>query len=312
VGGSEAAKPQASGDPIRAAGPSRGTNPAPLGRSAAAQPRAWGGHRRRALALEYDGSDYCGFQAQPSGCSVQDALERALCAIGGTTIRVSAAGRTDAGVHATSQIVHFDAPVERPHTAWVRGVNAHLPSSAAVLWCVGVASEFHARFSASARHYTYVLQNRPERPALRRSRVGWHHAPLDSDAMHEAAQQLLGTHDFSSFRAAECQARSPNKTVLRSRVSRAGELVCFDFSADGFLHHMIRNFVGALVEVGAGKRSPAWIAELLHAADRTRGAPTFAPDGLYFTGADYDVRFALPATRRDLDTGADLPRWLRA
>jgi len=258
---------------------------------------------RRALALEYDGRDYCGFQSQPAGCGVQDALERALAAIAGSAVRVTAAGRTDAGVHATSQIVHFDAPVARPPTAWVRGVNAHLPPSAAVLWCVSVGPDFHARLAASARHYTYLLLNRPERPGLARGRVGWHHAPLDAQAMHEAAQALLGTHDFSSFRAAECQARSPVKTLSRLRVSRAGALVRFDVSADAFLQHMIRNVVGALVDVGAGRQPPAWIAELLRAADRTRGAPTFASDGLYFTGADYDARFALPATRREIPPG---------
>lgn len=258
---------------------------------------------RLTLALEYDGRDYCGFQSQPSRCGVQDALERALAAIAGTAIRVTPAGRTDAGVHATSQIVHFDAPVERPITAWVRGVNAHLPSSAAVLWCAGVPSGFHARFSATARHYTYLLQNRGERPGLAHGRVGWHHALLDAEVMHEVAQRLVGTHDFSSFRAAECQARSPVKTVSRLRVSRAGTLVRVDVSADAFLHHMIRNVVGALVEVGAGRRPAHWIGELLHVADRTRGAPTFAPDGLYFTGADYDARFALPVTRRDLPPG---------
>jgi len=146
---------------------------------------------RRALALEYDGCGYCGFQAQPSGCGVQDALERALAAIAGMPIRVIPAGRTDAGVHATSQIVHFDAPIERPHTAWVRGVNAHLPASAAVLWCVSVAADFHARFAATSRHYTYLLLNRSERPGLLQGRVGWQHAPLDAAAMQEAAQALL-------------------------------------------------------------------------------------------------------------------------
>ncbi|HLX29568.1 MAG TPA: tRNA pseudouridine(38-40) synthase TruA [Casimicrobiaceae bacterium] len=253
---------------------------------------------RRALALEYDGRFFCGFQSQPSGESVQDALERALEAITATKLRVVAAGRTDAGVHATLQIVHFDAEVERPANAWVRGVNAHLPPSAAVLWCLDVSCEFHARFGASARHYTYLLQNRPERPGLWAGRVGWHHAALDDDAMREAARALSGTHDFSSFRAAECQARSPVRTLHRLDIARIGTLVRFDFTADAFLHHMIRNIIGALVEVGAGKRSPSWVAELLGAADRTRGAPTFAPDGLYFTGADYDARFALPVTRR--------------
>jgi tRNA pseudouridine38-40 synthase len=255
---------------------------------------------RRALALEYDGSGYCGFQSQPSGCGIQDALERALAAIAGVPVRAIPAGRTDAGVHATSQIVHFDAPVERPATAWVRGVNAHLPPAVAVLWCAGVPSDFHARFCAIARHYTYLLQNRAERPGLGQGRVGWHHAPLDADAMHEAAQQLLGTHDFSSFRAAGCQAKSPVKTLSQLCVTRAGAIVRIDVTADAFLHRMIRNIVGALVDVGAGKHAPGWIGELLQAADRTRGAPTFAPDGLYFTGADYDARMALPATRRDV------------
>jgi tRNA pseudouridine38-40 synthase len=253
---------------------------------------------RHALALEYDGRDFCGFQSQPSGCSVQDALERALAAVAGDVVRATAAGRTDAGVHATSQIVHFDAPVARPQSAWVRGVNAHLPRSTAVLWCTEVPDDFHARYGAVARHYTYVLLNRAERPGLGSGRVGWHHAPLDADAMHEAAQHLAGTHDFSSFRAAGCQAKSPVKTVSRARVARAGDVIRFDVTANAFVHHMIRNIVGTLVDVGIGRHAPAWVAELLRAADRTRGAPTFAADGLYFVGADYDQRFALRATRR--------------
>ena len=266
---------------------------------------------RRALALEYDGRGYCGFQSQPSGCGVQDALERALAAIAGEPVRITPAGRTDAGVHATSQIIHFDAPVERPLTAWVRGVNAHLPASAAVLWCADVVDDFHARFATTSRHYTYLLLNRPERPGLLDGRVGWHHAPLDADAMHDAAQALVGTYDFSSFRAAECQAKSPVKTVSQLRVWRRGAIVRFDVSADAFLQHMIRNIVGALAEVGAGRRPHAWIEELLQAADRTRGAPTFAADGLYFTGADYDARFGLPATRRPIGAlaGDDRDGW---
>lgn len=255
---------------------------------------------RHALCLEYDGRAFCGFQAQPSGCSVQDALERALAAIADAPVRITVAGRTDAGVHATSQIVHFDAPVERPPTAWVRGVNGSLPSTASVLWCVDAAPDFHARFSASSRHYTYLLQNRPERPGLLQGRVGWHFVPLDVDAMRDAARHLVGTHDFSSFRAAACQAKSPVKTLHALDVARHGTLVRFDFNADAFLQHMVRNIVGALVDVGAGKRSAASIADLRAAADRTRGPATFAPDGLYFRGAEYDARFALPATIRDI------------
>jgi tRNA pseudouridine38-40 synthase len=255
---------------------------------------------RRALAIEYDGRTFCGFQSQPTGCSVQDALERALASIANARVRIVAAGRTDAGVHATSQIVHFDAPARRPDTAWVRGVNAHLPAAAAVLWCRPVMADFHARFEATARHYTYLLLGRPERPGLLQGRVGWHHAPLDVDAMREAARPLVGTHDFSSFRAALCQARSPVKTLRILGISRHGALVRLDFEADAFLHHMVRNIVGALVAVGTGAQPPAWTAELLAAADRTRGAPTFAADGLYFRGASYDDRFGLPATVRDV------------
>jgi tRNA pseudouridine38-40 synthase len=255
---------------------------------------------RHALALEYDGRGFCGFQSQPSGCAVQDALEKALRAIDGSHVPAGAAGRTDAGVHATSQIVHFDASAERPLSAWVRGVNAHLPPAAAVLWCAGVPADFHARFAALGRRYTYLLLNRPERPGLASGRLGWHHAPLDVAAMQAGAQRLIGTHDFSSFRAAECQAKTPVKTLRVAQVERVGATVRFDFEADAFLHHMVRNIVGALVEVGAGKRAVEWIGELLRAADRTRGAPTFAPEGLYFTGADYDVRFGLPPTRRDV------------
>jgi tRNA pseudouridine38-40 synthase len=231
---------------------------------------------------------------------VQDALERALASIAGVPIRVTAAGRTDAGVHATSQIVHFDTLVERPETAWVRGVNAHLDGAAAVLWCRPVATAFHARFSATSRHYTYVLLDRPQRPGLLRGRVGWHHTALDVAAMRAAAHALVGRHDFSSFRAAECQARTPVRTLSTLAIERNGSFVRFDFAADAFLHHMLRNVVGALVDVGCGRREPAWIAELLAATDRTRGAATFAADGLYFRGALYDEGFALPPTTRDL------------
>jgi len=258
---------------------------------------------RYALALEYDGRAFCGFQSQRSACSVQDALEQALTGIAGERVGVVAAGRTDAGVHATCQIVHFDTAVERPPTAWTRGVNALLPASAAVLWAQPVADDFHARFAATARHYRYRLLVRAARPGLSAGKVGWYHRPLDVGTMRDAAARLVGTHDFSSFRAAECQAKSPVKTLRVAAVERSGDLVRFDFTANAFLHHMIRNIVGALVRVGAGKHPPAWIDELLAARDRTRGAPTFAPDGLYFEGVDYDARFGLPPTRLDGTVG---------
>lgn len=253
---------------------------------------------RIAIGLEYSGSAFAGWQSQPDGRGVQDALERALAAVADEKVRAIAAGRTDAGVHATMQIAHFDVGVQRPDTAWMRGVNAHLPPEVAVLWARGVASDFHARNAAQARAYTYLLANRPVRPALLAHRVGWYHHPLDVGAMRQAAGALVGTHDFSAFRASECQAKSPTKTMTEVTITADGELLRFDFRADAFLQHMIRNIVGSLVYVGAGRQRPAWIAELLAARDRTRAAPTFAPDGLYFTGADYDSRWELPATRR--------------
>jgi tRNA pseudouridine38-40 synthase len=253
---------------------------------------------RLALAVEYAGFTFCGFQSQPSRCGVQDALEAAIGEIAGHPVGVVAAGRTDAGVHALSQIVHFDTQAARPLTAWVRGVNTHLPAQAAVLWAHAVPDDFHARFAAVARHYTYLLLTRPERPALSAGRVGWYHQPLAVDRMREAAAALVGTHDFSAFRAAECQAKSPVKTLLRADVTEEGPCVRFDFSASAFLHHMVRNLVGSLVYVGAGRQPPAWIGELLALRDRTRAAPTFAGDGLYFAGADYDARFGLPPTVR--------------
>lgn len=255
---------------------------------------------RYALAVEYAGFAFCGFQSQPSGCGVQDALERAIGAIAGHAVTVVAAGRTDAGVHAASQIVHFDTDAMRPDSAWVRGVNTHLPDAAAVLWAHAVGPDFHARFAATARHYTYVLLNRAERPGLCAGRVGWYHRPLDVDAMRAGAAHLPGTRDFSAFRAAECQAKSPVKTLSRVAIATEPPFVRFDFSANAFLHHMVRNVVGALVHVGSGRQPPDWIATLVAARDRTRAAPTFAADGLYLAGADYDARFGLPATVRSV------------
>jgi tRNA pseudouridine38-40 synthase len=262
---------------------------------------------RIALAVEYAGFAFCGFQSQSTRCGVQDALEHALGEIAGHPLGVVAAGRTDAGVHAVSQIVHFDTEAVRPDAAWVRGVNAHLPGDAAVLWARPVAAEFHARFAATARHYTYVLLTRAERPGLLAKRVGWYHRPLDIEAMRAGAASLAGTHDFSAFRAAECQAKSPVKTLAPLAIAHEGPFIRFEFSANAFLHHMIRNIVGALVYVGAGRQPPAWIAELLAARDRTRAAPTFAADGLYFAGAEYDGRFGLPPTLRAVTLSAAGP-----
>ena len=251
---------------------------------------------RIALGLEYDGAPFHGWQSQADGSGVQDALERALAAIAGARAHAMAAGRTDAGVHATLQVAHFDTDALRPDTAWVRGANAFLPESIAVRWALPTGAEFHARFAATGRHYTYLLLDRPVRPALLSHRVGWYHRPLAVEAMRAGAARLLGKHDFSAFRAAECQAKSPVKTLDRIDITREDNMIRFDFHADAFLQHMVRNIVGALVYVGSGRQAPGWIAELLQSRDRTRGAPTFAACGLYLTGIDYPQHWNLPPT----------------
>jgi tRNA pseudouridine38-40 synthase len=219
---------------------------------------------------------------------VQDALESALSIVADTPTRVVCAGRTDAGVHALGQVVHFDTDAVRPDTAWVRGVNTHLPASVAVRWAQPVSDEFNARFSARGRRYRYLLLNRAERPGLMARRVGWFHRPLDAEAMAAAAGVLLGEHDFSAFRAVECQARSPVKILRRADVTRHDDLLVFDFEASAFLQHMVRNIVGALVYVGKGAQPPAWVGEILAGRDRSSAAPTFEACGLYFAGVDYD------------------------
>lgn len=250
---------------------------------------------RIALGIEYDGSGFCGWQTQPSGAAVQDAVDAAVSAIADESVASQCAGRTDAGVHAIGQVIHFDTRAARPLSAWVRGVNGRLPRTVAVQWARQVPEDFHARNAARGRAYTYLLLNRPERPGLQRGRVGWHHRPLDLDAMAAAAAHLLGTHDFSSFRAAECQARSPVKELRLAQLSRQGDLIVMRFAADAFLHHMVRNIVGCLVMVGKGARAPGWLSEVLAARDRRVAAPTFAADGLYLTAVHYDARWGLPA-----------------
>lgn len=254
---------------------------------------------RIALGLEYCGTSFRGWQSQPGGGTVQDALQSALCAVAGAATGVVCAGRTDAGVHASGQVVHFDAPVERPLTAWVRGVNSNLPAGIAVRWAQPVGEGFHARFSACGRRYRYLLLNRPPRPGLWQGRVGWYHGPLDLAAMRDACGRLPGEHDFSAFRAAECQARSPVKTMTLASVRCFGALFVFDFEASAFLHHMVRNLVGALVHVGKGSQSPVWVDELLLMRDRRLAAPTFAPDGLYFRGPIYESHWGLPDAADD-------------
>lgn len=259
---------------------------------------------RFALGVEYDGSAFYGWQSQAGGNTVQDALERALSTVAASAIRTHCAGRTDAGVHALCQVAHFDTEVARPETAWVRGVNAHLPSTVAVRWAHPVGDDFHARFSAEGRRYRYVLLNRPQRPALWANNAGWHHAPLDVDAMAVAAKHWLGEHDFSAFRAAECQAKSPIKTLHRADVRRQGDWIVFDFHANAFLHHMVRNLVGTLVYVGKGTHAPEWAGEVLASRSRAVAAPTFSAAGLYFAGVDYPPAFGLTGK---IEESASLP-----
>ncbi len=244
--------------------------------------------------LEYDGSNFCGWQRQRSGNSIQNALEVALSNIAGSDIRVVAAGRTDAGVHATYQVAHFDTYAERPMSAWVRGVNTFLPDSIAVLWASEISDEFHARYSATERCYLYLLLNYPTRPALYNGKIGWFYQALDLERMQTAAQMLLGEHDFSAFRAAECQAKSPVRNLTKLEVTRLGDIIAFEFRANSFLHHMVRNIVGCLVYVGKGKYGPEWIAALLRSGKRSEAAPTFSAAGLYLAGITYDAKWTVP------------------
>ena len=249
---------------------------------------------RIALGVEYDGADFNGWQTQPNRNGVQDVLEHALAQIDGAPVQTICAGRTDAGVHALDQVVHFDSSADRPLTAWVRGVNRFLPSSIAVRWARPVNEQFHARYSARRRRYDYWLINVPVRSPLARGRAGWVFRPLNDDAMQRAAQCLIGQHDFTSFRSAECQAATPVREIHELTVRRSGELVRISITANAFLHHMVRNVVGALVHVGVGRRPAAWVQQVLDARDRTAAAPTFSAAGLYLARVEYDAAFALP------------------
>lgn len=257
---------------------------------------------RIALGLSYRGCAYRGWQSQPGGATVQDHLELALREFTGAPLRVMCAGRTDAGVHALQQVVHFDAPVQRSAQSWVRGLNTFLPSDIAVSWSREPGEGFHAQKSAQSRRYRYVLLQDPVRPALLHGLVGWTHHALDLQAMRDAASHLLGSHDFSAFRASSCQARSPCKTVHAIDIARAADTRtwCFDFHANAFLHHMVRNIMGCLLAVGSGARPADWVGEVLRGRTRSLAAPTFMPDGLYFVGPVYAAQWQIPQAPRDL------------
>ena len=251
---------------------------------------------RLALGITYSGSGYEGWQSQLSGNTIQDKLELAIKRFSNQNIRVNCAGRTDAGVHGLMQVVHFDTGLDREIASWVRGTNAFLPADIAVQWARVVPDEFHSRGSAIARRYAYVVLQSPVRPSIEAGRVGWIYRPLDGDKMRHAATYLLGEHDFSAFRAAQCQARSPVKTIQRiDIVQRPGSSYWrFEFTANAFLHHMIRNIMGCLVAIGQGFEPPEWMADVLAAKRRDAAAPTFSPDGLYFLGPVYEQKYGLP------------------
>jgi len=258
---------------------------------------------RIALGVEYDGSGFCGWQSQPGGGAVQDCVERALTEIAGEPISVICAGRTDAGVHALGQVIHFDTDAVRPESGWIRGVNSRLPAAVAVTWRRVVDATFHARYSALARRYRYFLLNHPVRPACGHGRLGWFHRPLNVAAMRAGAQLLVGEHDFSAFRSSECQARSPVRRIHAVEIEREGDLLVFDVRGNAFLHHMVRNIVGCLVDVGKGGHAPEWIAAVLESRQRSLAAPTFSAAGLYLTQIEYDDSWNLPAAPR----GGTLP-----
>ncbi len=253
---------------------------------------------RLALGISYNGQAYQGWQSQLSGLTLQDKLEAALAKFtgqdSGGRISTVCAGRTDAGVHGLMQVVHFDTDLARDTHAWVRGTNAHLPRDIAVQWAYEVPDAFHCRASAISRRYAYILLESQVRPSVDAGRVGWVYKPLDRQMMGQAAVLLTGEHDFSSFRASSCQAMSPVKTLQRIDISQRGAYWRFEFEANAFLHHMIRNIMGCLIAIGQGKQSPQWISEVLAARDRDAAAPTFSPDGLYFLGPRYDAHWGLP------------------
>jgi len=255
-----------------------------------------------AAVVEYDGSAFSGWQRQKGARAertVQQCVEAALSQVADHPVQVTVAGRTDAGVHALAQVIHFDTSAVRSEYSWVRGSNSNLPDDVALLWAGQTGDDFHARFSATGRHYHYVILNRPIRTTHLRGRVTWEYRLLDAGRMQAAAQYLVGTHDFSSFRAVECQAKSPVREVRALSVERHGELVHIRAYANAFLQHMVRNIAGVLMQIGAGEREPAWAQEVLQARDRRQGGVTAPPDGLYLTEIEYPAPYKIPHLARD-------------
>jgi len=249
---------------------------------------------RYALGIEYDGSAFLGWQRHGNGATVQAAVEAALSFVADASVTTVCSGRTDAGVHAACQVAHFDTEVARSPRAWQLGSNSRMPADIRVLWCQTVADEFHARYSARARSYRYRIRNRAVPPAMQRHYYSWERLALDESSMHRAAQALVGEHDFSAFRTSQCQATHPRRHLLRIDVQRQDDVVTIDVQANAFLHHMVRNIVGSLIEVGRGDRPESWIGELLAGRDRTVAGPTAPAEGLVFLGPSYPAEWGLP------------------
>lgn len=258
------------------------------------EPRSLALCRRIAVGVEYDGTEYAGWQSQPGQRTVQDAVEAALSKVADEPVSVVCAGRTDAGVHAYGQVVHFDTTALRTNRSWILGANANLPRDVALTWAQPVDSSFHARFSANARRYRYLINDRSVRPSLDRHRVCWYHRSLNAERMGAAASHLIGEHDFSSFRALSCQAKSPVRTIYGLAVARRPIGVELEVCANGFLHHMVRNIAGVLMLIGAGRQPEEWVAELLEVRDRRRGGFTASPCGLYLAEVEYPREYGLP------------------
>lgn len=255
---------------------------------------------RIAAGIEYDGRPYCGWQYQDHSPSVQEEVEKAFSKVANHNVRVICAGRTDTGVHATGQVIHFDTDAQRSDYSWLRGSNTNLSPSVSVQWVKQVDDEFHARFSAQQRAYRYVICNRPERTAVFNGLVTWNHVPLQLERMQVAAKYLLGEHDFSSFRAAGCQAKSPVRTIRKLELTQQGEFIVIDIEANAFLHHMVRNIAGVLMAIGCGDDDPKWAEEVLHHRDRKLGGITASPSGLYLTQVVYPENFAIPSAKLKL------------
>lgn len=249
---------------------------------------------RIALGIEYQGSDFYGWQAQRDLSTVQGALEEALSKVANETIYLHCAGRTDANVHAVGQVVHFDTRAKRHIDAWIWGTNSHLPSSIVVRWARHVDYQFHARFKAYARRYRYVIYNNPIRPAILSHRVTWHYYPLDVEPMRVAASCLLGEQDFSSFRSSQCNSNSPMRNITFVDIQRQGDFIFIDIEANAFLHHMVRNIAGVLMKIGAGVKPASWMAEVLAAKSRRAAAETAPPDGLYLVQVKYPEPYTFP------------------